>query len=175
LNIKIFIAFFLILQTAGFDFPAAEQSALPESKFPAVLTDVFGNTIKVKDLVQEKTVVVVTLKATWCQICQEQLRRIKATLSESKNCNVTYLVLSPGPTKDLQEIKKQTDFPFPFIEDKGLIIAASLGLKMAPEQIFPSIFILNKKLKVAWLQKGRNGLFYGDPELLKKLNCAGWI
>ena len=42
-------------------------------------------------------------------------------------------------------------------------------------KILPSILILNEKLEVEWEQKGRNALYFGDPELMKRLQCEGWI
>jgi len=35
--------------------------------------------------------------------------------------------------------------------------------------------ILNEKLEVEWAQRGRNSLYFGDPKLMKRLKCDGWI
>ena len=42
-------------------------------------------------------------------------------------------------------------------------------------KILPSILILNEQLEIEWEQRGRNALFYGDPELMKILKCSSWI
>ena len=90
-------------------------------------------------------------------------------------CNVTFLVLAPGPIDKLQKAKELTKFPFPFIVDQDLKISRSLDLIINETQILPSILILNDKLEVEWAQRGRNALYFGDPELMKHLKCEGWI
>jgi hypothetical protein len=56
-----------------------------------------------------------------------------------------------------------------------LKIAKSLDLLLSETEILPSILILNEKLEVKWAQRGRNILYFGDPELMKRLKCDGWI
>tara|TARA_B100000315_G_C14340060_1_gene479156 strand:- start:431 stop:730 length:300 start_codon:yes stop_codon:yes gene_type:complete len=90
-------------------------------------------------------------------------------------CNVTFLVLSPAPIDKLYKAKETTSFPFPFIVDQDLEIAKSLDLVLNNKEILPSILILNEKLEVEWSQIGRNALYFGDPELMKRLKCEGWI
>ena len=78
----------------------------------------------------------------------------------------------------MDKIKKAqsfTKFPFPFIVDQDLKVAQSLDLIINETQILPSILILNDKLEVEWAQRGRNALYFGDPELMKHLRCEGWI
>lgn len=152
-----------------------ESQRLPDAGFPEKVTAIDGQTLDVKQLAAKKTLVVVTLKATWCEVCQEQLLRIKKRLSESQTCGLSYLVLAPGPRKDLLEIQEKIGFPYPFIEDQNLRIAKSLGLQMSEEEIFPAILVLRKDLKVGWMQTGRSEGYFGDPELLKEVRCAEWI
>ncbi len=156
---------------------AQEQDSqrLPEKRFLEKVVAIDGRTVDVKALAQNKTLVVVTLKATWCPVCQSQLMRIKERLSESEACGISYLVLAPGPREELLEIQKKIKFRFPFIEDKDLQIAKSLGLQMSEEEILPAIFILTKDLKVGWMQAGRSDAQYGDPALFEEVRCAGWI
>ena len=75
----------------------------------------------------------------------------------------------------LKNKSQDRTFPFPFIVDKDLKIAHSLDLIINKSQILPSILILNEKLEVVWTQRGRNALYFGDPELMKRLKCEGWI
>jgi len=165
----------LLLTIVGFGHSSPFTENLPKTKFPSIVKDVHGKNLNIKKLVQKKTVVVITLKATWCLVCQEQLLRIKAKLNDLKLCNISFVVLSPGPEKELREIKNRTGFPFPFFVDHQLEISKSLGLKMAKDQIFPSLFILKKDRSIGWLQKGRNAFQFGDPILMKALNCESWI
>ena len=153
----------------------AQERELPETPFPAKVKSVTGETIDVEALAKKQRVVVVTLKATWCPVCQEQLRRIRKELPDPSECGLTFLVLAPGPADKLRAIQKDTGFDFPFIEDSDLEIAESLGIRMAEDQIWPSILILERDLTVGWMQRGRNAAFFGDPQLLEEVNCAGWI
>jgi len=143
--------------------------------FPEIITDIDGDTINLKELTTQKTVAVITMKAPGCPVCQTQLLRIMQNFDELSTCNVTFLVLAPGPIDKLQKAKELTKFPFPFIVDQDLKIARSLDLIINETQILPSILILNDKLEVEWAQRGRNALYFGDPELMKRLKCEGWI
>ena len=126
-------------------------------------------------MVAKKRVVVITIKTAECQVCQRQLIRIKEKLDVLVACNVTFLVLSPSPVDKIQKAKSITTFPFPFILDNNLEISKSFNLTIDDSQLLPSILILNEKLEIAWEQRGRNALFYGDPELMKILQCSSWI
>lgn len=151
------------------------EFALPGNKFPSRVSGLDGKFIDVRKLAERWKVVVITLKATWCPVCQNQLLRIKKRLEDPASCGVTYLVLSPGPVSDLRAIQKRIGFPYPFIEDKNLSIAKSLGLQMSEAEIFPSIFILGPDLMVQWMQRGRGAQSYGDPALMETVDCAGLI
>ncbi len=143
--------------------------------FPEIITDIDGNIINLKKLTTQKTVAVITMKAPDCPVCQKQLLRIMRNFDQLSVCNVTFLVLAPGPIDELRKAKELTKFPFPFIIDHDLKIAKSLDLIINETQILPSILILNDKLEVEWAQRGRNALYFGDPELMKRLKCEGWI
>ena len=142
---------------------------------PDVLNDIDGDTINLKELTTQKTLAVITMKGPDCPVCQTQLLRIMQNFDKLSACNVTFLVLAPGPIDKLQKAKELTKFPFPFIVDQDLKIAQSLDLIINETQILPSILILNDKLEMEWAQRGRNALYFGDPELMKRLKCEGWI
>ena len=144
-------------------------------RFPEIITDIDGNPINLKELTSQKTVAIITMKAPDCPVCQTQILRIMQNFDKLSVCNVTFLVLAPGPIDKLQKAKDLTKFPFPFIVDQDLKIARSLDLIINETQILPSILILNDKLEVEWAQRGRNALYFGDPELMKRLKCEGWI
>ena len=144
-------------------------------KFPEIISDVFGDTINMKDLAKEKTVVIITMKSPDCPVCQYQITRIMQYFDQLVLCNVTFIVLSPGPGEQLNKVKNKTQFPFPFVVDNELKIARSLNLLLSKTEILPSILILNEQLEIAWTQKGRNVFYFGDPELMKHLKCEGWI
>ena len=143
--------------------------------FPEIITDIDGDTINLKELTTQKTVAVITMKTPDCPVCQTQILRIIQNFDKFSSCNVTFLVLAPGPVEKLQKAKELTKFPFPFIVDQNLNISRSLNLIINQNQILPSILILNDKLEVEWAQRGRNAFYFGDPELMKRLKCEGWI
>ena len=143
--------------------------------FPDNIKDSDGSVIDLKQMASQKSLVVITLKIAECPVCQQQLIRIKERLSELIVCNVTFIVLSPGSIDKIQKSKSKTQFPFPFIKDEDLTISKSLNLNIDENQILPSILILNNKLEIEWEQIGRNAFYFGDPELMKILNCSSWI
>ena len=143
--------------------------------FPGIITDIDGTTINLKEITEQKTVAIITMKSPGCPVCQTQILRIIQNFDKLSSCNVTFLVLAPGPVEKLQKAKELTKFPFPFIVDQDLNISRSLDLIINQNQILPSILILNDKLEVEWAQRGRNALYFGDPELMKRLRCEGWI
>lgn len=169
-------SFFLILFLLSAEVIFGEQrNSLTDIQFPNKVEDINGRVVDVAKLVEVKTVTVVTLKATWCPICQEQLIRLKNNLQVIDTEHITFLVLSPGPKSELVKIKKSISFPYPFIEDRNLRIAKSLGLDISDKEITPSIFILNKHREIRWMQKGRSSLYYGDQELLNEIGIVNWI
>ena len=143
--------------------------------FPDSIADIYGNTINLKELTTKGTVAVITMRAPDCPVCQTQIVRIMENFDKLGACNVTFLALAPGPEEKLLQAKELTKFPFPFIVDNELKIARSLDLLLNETQILPSILILNDKLEVEWAQRGRNALYFGDPALMKRLKCEGWI
>ena len=151
------------------------DSTKKEIYFPATVTSSKGNKVDVAALAKTHTMVVISIKATWCPVCRQQLQRIKEQLSDFEKCKASFLVLSPGSNEAVQEVKFNTDFPFPFIADQKLSIAKKLDLILSPKEIMPAIVILNKDLSVKWIQKGRNALNFGDAELKEYLGCANWI
>ena len=142
---------------------------------PEMITDIEGNNINLTELTTQKTVAVITMKSPDCPVCQMQILRIMQNFDRLAVCNVTFLVLSPAPIEKLNKTKEITEFPFPFIADHKLKIAKSLDLLLSETEILPSILILNEKLDIEWAQRGRNALYFGDPELMKRLKCEGWI
>jgi len=171
-KMKFSAIFFLgIVFGSSFETDSTEQAIY----FPATVTSSTGNDIDVAALAKAHIMIVITIKATWCPVCRQQLLRIKEQLGDFKKCNASFLVLSPGSNEAVQEVKFNTDFPFPFIPDQNFSIAKILDLILSPEEIMPAIVILNKDLSVKWIRRGRNALNFGDKELKDYLGCANWI
>ena len=171
-KMKFSAIFFLgIVFGSSFETDSTEQ----EIYFPATVTSSTGKDIDVAALAKAHIMIVITIKATWCPVCRQQLLRIKEQLGDFEKCNASFLVLSPGSNEAVQEVKFNTDFPFPFIPDQNFSIAKILDLILSPEEIMPAIVILNKDLSIKWISRGRNALNFGDKELKDYLGCANWI
>lgn len=139
---------------------------------PTALAGVDGTTVDVASLASSQRVFVVTLKATWCPVCQVQLRRLTAMLPRLRSCGATFVVLAPGPRAELVRIAEQTAFPYPFVEDVGLSVARGVSLQLAADQIEPAIFEVDRQGEVVWLQRGRADGAFGDAALLERLDCG---
>jgi peroxiredoxin len=144
-------------------------------QFSQTLTSISGEGIDVEKLSESKTIVVVTLKSHTCSVCKNQLERIKRNLDAFEMCNLSFLVVCPGTIDEVKSVKRESDFPFPFIADTNLEIGNQMGLTLGDSELYPSIFVLNKDRTIRWMQKGRNYLYYGDDELKEALNCHNWI
>ena len=153
----------------------SSDSALDSSVFPSTVISSSGNKIYVDHLTKSSTIIVITVKFPQCPVCFKQLIRLKEQLDVFNKCNVTFLVISPGTTEEVQQLKLYTNFPFPFIPDTDLAIAAKFGLIIIEKQILPSILVLNNNLTIRWIQKGRNNFNFGDDELYDYLDCDHWI
>lgn len=150
----------------------ARAAAGTTTVLPATLEDVRGETLDVADLATRHRLVFVTLKATWCGVCRQQLARLRAELPRLQGCGVSFVVLSPGPRDELRRVAESADFPFPFVEDRDLALARSADLVLAPGQIVPALFTVNERREIDWVHAGRSGVSYGDAALLEHLGCA---
>jgi len=153
-------------------FPLAAGAEGAAVVVPATLRDVRGESVDVAGLAASGRLVFVTLKATWCGVCREQLVRLREQLPRLRGCGATFIVLSPGPSDEIRRIADATDFPYPFVEDEGLALARSADLVLAPGQMVPALFVVNERREVVWMQKGRSGARFGDAALLEHLDCA---
>ena len=97
---------------------------------PAQLLDLQGQPIDVGALVSNQRLFFVTLKATWCPVCREQLRRLRALLPRLRSCGATFVVLAPGPRGALRQVAEETGFPYPFVEDVDFSLARAAGLRL---------------------------------------------
>ena len=71
--------------------------------FPEIITDIDGNTINLKELTTQKTVTIITIKAPDCPVCQTQILRIMQNFDKLSVCNLTFLVLAPGPIENCRK------------------------------------------------------------------------
>ena len=163
--------YFFILIICCSDFHYAEDKKF----FPNSIYDIDNNKIVLSDLSKNKTVCVITIKSVTCPICTEQLIRIRNSIVDFNKCNLTFLVLAPGAKNGIEELKRRSRFPFPFIQDGDLKISEYFNLAMPPFEIVPSIILLNKDGSVRWIQSGRGPDYYSDQALSDYLDCSNWI
>jgi peroxiredoxin len=140
--------------------------------FPARVTDVEGAVLDLAALAADGRLYVVTMKAPGCPVCREQLVRLKKLLPRLQSCGARFVVLAPGPAEDLRAIARDTGFPYPFVVDDGLAIARAADLALTADQIQPAILALDPERRIAWVQRGRSGGYFGDDELLEHLGCG---
>jgi peroxiredoxin len=143
-----------------------------QARFPASLTDIDGNLLDMESLARDKNLVVVTLKATWCPVCQRQLVRLRERLPDLEACGVTFVILAPGPAAELAAIRERTGFDFPFVADEGLKIAGPLGLTLSAEEMLPCMLQILPDGRIGWRQLGRNGAYFGDAALEEYFDCT---
>ena len=139
---------------------------------PEHLQSVDGQALDVSALAARSRLIVVTLKATWCPVCRIQLQRLEKILPRLRSCGASFIVLAPGPREALAQVASGSGFPF--VEDVGLSIARSAKFDMAEDLIEPVMFAVDRERRITWVQRGRNGKFYGDDALLKFLDCREW-
>lgn len=163
------VASWVLLLAAPGELRAADG---PEAMVvPPQLIDVSGEQVDVESLASDQRLFFVTLKATWCPVCQEQLRRLRALLPRLRSCGATFVVLAPGPQRALKQVAEETGFPYPFVEDVELALARAAGLHLAADQIEPAIFEVNASREIVWMQRGRSGNSFSDDALLERLGC----
>ena len=152
--------------------PADSTRSPEELVLPASLQDIDGREVDLAGLVRRRHVVFVTMKGPWCQVCVRQLARLRRIQSRLSQCGAAFVVLSPGPRKEISEVRRVTGFSARYVEDVGLKLARGLGLQLAGDQIQPAIFRIDRRLRVTWMQAGRSGGFFGDRALLRHLDCG---
>ena len=151
----------------------ADSTRSPEELvLPAALQDIDGRELDLAGLVRNRQVVFVTMKGPWCGVCKRQLVRLRRIQSKLSRCGAAFVVLSPGPRKEISEVRRLTGFEARYVEDVGLKLARGLGLKLAEDQIQPAIFSIDRRLRITWMQAGRSGRYYGDRALLRQLDCG---
>jgi|TARA_B100000902_G_scaffold396490_1_gene457637 peroxiredoxin len=163
--------FLFIFIICCFDFHYGEDNKV----FPNSIYDIDNNKIVLSDLSKNKMVCVITIKSVTCPICTEQLIRIRNKIVDFNKCNLTFLVLAPGGKNGIEELKRRSRFPFPFIQDSDFKISEYFNLAMPPFEIVPSIILLNKDGSVRWIQSGRGPDYYSDQALSDYLDCSNWI
>ena len=151
----------------------ADSTRTPEELIlPATLQDIDGREVDLAGMARRRQVVFVTMKGPWCGVCKRQLVRLRRIQSRLSECGAAFVVLAPGPREEISEVRRVTGFSARYVEDAGLKLARALGLQLAEDQIQPAIFRIDRNLRVAWMQAGRSGRYYGDRELWKHLDCG---
>ena len=147
--------------------PGAVKSVI----VPAQLLDVRGERVDVGALAADQRLFFVTLKATWCPVCQEQLRRLRVLLPQLRSCGAAFVVIAPGPRAALRAVADESGFPFPFVEDVDLALARSAGLRLADDQIEPAVFEVSASREIVWVERGRSAGRFNEEALLERLEC----
>ena len=164
---KISIIFLSFLLTANLN--------ASETRFPRNISDINGDKLSFSILTKDKIVCLITIKSITCPICIEQLERIKKKVLNFEKCNLTFIVIVPGPLKGIKAYAKKMKFPFPFIQDKNFSISKIFNLDNPPFEIMPAVILFEKNGSVKWRQLGRSFDYFSDQALEDYLDCENWI
>ncbi|MCC6850058.1 MAG: redoxin domain-containing protein [Deltaproteobacteria bacterium] len=140
---------------------------------PPTLQDVTGAPVDVARLAAGGRLVFVTVKAAWCPVCREQLRRLGRALPRLRACGATFVVLVPGVPAAVAAFARDTSFPYPFVADRARTVAAVAGFAGDAGRLLPGFFTVDAARAVTWTQRGRAGGAFGDAELAVHLGCPG--
>jgi len=138
---------------------------------PATLRDVTGAPVDVAALAAEGRLVFVTVKATWCPVCRAQLERLGRLLPYLRACGARFVVLVPGSDDAVAALARETSFPYPFVADGAVALAATVGFAADADELMPGFFAVNAAREVVWRQRGRAPGAFGDGELMRYLGC----
>ncbi|HEX6904726.1 MAG TPA: TlpA disulfide reductase family protein [Thermoanaerobaculia bacterium] len=130
------------------DATSAGKPAPPGVSVDFRLKTVDGRTIGPKDF--KGQVVVIDFWATWCGPCHLQAEILQPIYKEYKGRGVQFLAANVG--EDLDTVKKflaKKPFPYPVLLDPDQNVSADLGVVA-----LPTLLVVDKKGKVAWLQSG---------------------
>ena len=150
---------------------AAGHVAAAPAVVPATLHDVRGDLVDVAALASRERLVFVTVKATSCPVCRTQLERLGRLLPHLRACGATFVVLVPGPNDAVAAIARETSFPYPFVADDAVPIAAAAGFAAGNGELVPGFFTVDAARSVVWQQRGRGAGAFGDGELMAHLGC----
>jgi len=139
---------------------------------PPVLHDVTGAAVDVARLAREGHLVFVTVKAAWCPVCRAQLQRLGRLLPRLRACGASFVVLVPGTTDTVAALARDSSFPYPFVSDGAVALAAAAGFGMGPDELVPGFFAVDARRAIVWEQRGRSAGAFGDAELLRVLGCG---
>lgn len=140
---------------------------------PPVLRDVTGAPVDVAALAKQGRLVFVTVKATWCPVCRVQLERLRRLLPHLRACGATFVVLVPGANEAVAAVARETHFPYPFVAEGAVAIAAAAGFAADAAELVPGFFVVDAAREKVWAQRGRGAGAFGDAELLAHLGCRG--
>ena len=151
----------------------APGRAAASAVVPPTLRDVTGAPVDVAALAGQGRLVFVTVKATWCPVCRAQLERLGRLLPHLRACGARFIVLVPGTDDAVGALARDTSFPYPFVAEGAVALAATVGFATGAEELMPGFFAVNAAREVVWEQRGRAPGAFGDGELLRYLGCKG--
>ena len=140
---------------------------------PATSRDVSGASVDVAQIARRNHLVFVIMKAAWCPLCRAQLARLGRLLPRLKACGASFVVLAPGTTDAVAALARDTSFPYPFVAEGAVALAAAAGFATSADTLVPGFFAADGAGAVVWEQRGRGASSFGDGALLAWLGCKG--
>ncbi|MFD2166361.1 peroxiredoxin-like family protein [Thalassotalea euphylliae] len=93
------------------------------------LTDVDGNAVTLKDLLDKGPVVMSFYRGVWCPYCNIELKALEAAHHDIKARGATLVAVSMQGAADSRKSKRENKLSFPILTDKAGELANKLGIR----------------------------------------------
>jgi len=132
-----------------------------DQAFPFALSDSAGNILKLSDIQEGWTLVLVFYRGHWCSACLNQLLNLKEDYPKFAAAKVAVAAISADTIEDSAQFNREWRFPFPLLSDTKLEVIDAYGLRHRKEHegkdiSRPSIIILNPGRVVRYKHVGQN-------------------
>lgn len=159
-------------------------------QFQSCLTQT-GERFSSKEVNQNKSIIVVFFRGTWCSHCIKHMNTFRDNYLELKNNNTEVVFITPETSKFSHTVASQNNYPFPVIYDKDYEIMKSFdvdyqvnevhysGLRLFGHDIektngnkdhilpVPATFLINTSGKISYV--------HFDPDYKKRSNIDDLI
>lgn len=132
-----FLAIFNIISFIAF---AQAETIYPEGlkvgdKAPEFnATDLNGNKISLKTILEKGEVVLVFYRGEWCPYCNKQLSKINDSLATITAKNATVISITPETNNNIKKTIEKTKASFSIIQDSALLIMKSYKVAFALDE-----------------------------------------
>ncbi len=131
------------------------------------LPEARGGTVRLSDVIKQKTAVVVFYRGGWCPICSKQLATLTLDYERFRELGAEVLAISHEEVEKGKDLLKKIGPPFKVLHDPSTEVIRSYGslaLQRDPLGVmlrkhnyaYPSIFIVDSERVVRWRYIGKD-------------------